>query len=214
MMQFAREEYAAIINEIRDRLLASEILAKNNNIVSVESTSLQIRKILELIAYLSVIVNTDKLNHKQRSEYRANKIIESLVERTTIFYPLPCRVLDRSKENDQPILIPLGYKHSLTQSEFKSAYKKCGAVLHAQHPLKGQVDYQDAYIGNINVIKKLKSLIQNHIIGIKQSKDRYIFIYVEVDFNDSENSRPNIIREYNTKIYSEDQLVSLFNSFC
>lgn len=213
MTQFSREEYATIINEIRDRLLTSEILAKENNLVFIESTSLQIRKILELIAYLSVIVNADKLNHQQRSEYRANKIIESLVERTTIFYPLPCRVIDASLNNDQPVLIPFGYKESLTQTDFKNAYKRCGQVLHAQHPLKEKLDYKDIHTENFKTIKKIKSLLQMHIIGIKQSKDNYIFLYVEVDFNGSDEVRPNFIREYKTKIYSEEQLVKIFSAF-
>lgn len=53
MPEFSKEKYATIVSEIRDRILSAEILANEKNRVFIESTSLQIRKILGLIAYLS-----------------------------------------------------------------------------------------------------------------------------------------------------------------
>ncbi len=62
--------YKFIVNEIRERILMAEILSDSlDKIVFIESTSLQIRKILELIAYLSLLVNLEKLNHKARKEW-------------------------------------------------------------------------------------------------------------------------------------------------
>jgi hypothetical protein len=63
---------------VRDRLLSAEVLSNEKNLVFVESTALQIRKILELIAYLPTLVNAEKLNHKERTEYHAAKIVDSL----------------------------------------------------------------------------------------------------------------------------------------
>ena len=154
MPDFSKEKYASIISEIRDRIVSAEIIANEKNRVFIESTSLQIRKILELIAYLSVLVNSEKLNHKQRHEYHASKIIDSLLERTTIFYPLPSHMVHPTSTDEQPILIPLGYKNSLSQEEFRDAYKLCGKVVHAQHPLKPDLNIQGVFLKNAETLRK------------------------------------------------------------
>lgn len=104
-------------------LLSTELLANEQNRVFVESTALQIRKILELIAYLSILVNADKLNHKERAEYHAAKIVDALDEKTTIHYPVPSWMVHPQTPDDSPVLIPRGYKNALSQSEFKEVYK-------------------------------------------------------------------------------------------
>lgn len=55
MRNFSTEQYAYIVSEVRERLLSAEVLANEQNLVFLESTALQIRKILELIAYLSIL---------------------------------------------------------------------------------------------------------------------------------------------------------------
>ncbi|ELB2759862.1 hypothetical protein QNE23_003241, partial [Vibrio alginolyticus] len=135
MKYFNEEIYLKIICEIRDRIHAAESLSETENLVFIESTSLQLRKILELIAYLSILVNGDKLNSKERNEYHAKKIVESLNEKTTIFYPFPGSVIE-SSDGKEKTIIPLNQRSSLSQLEFKEAYQLCGKVLHAQHPLK------------------------------------------------------------------------------
>ncbi|WP_188006236.1 hypothetical protein [Vibrio cholerae] len=73
MKYFNAETYLKIICEIRDRIHTAESLSEVENLVFIESTSLQIRKVLELVAYLSILVNGDKLNSKERNEYHAKK---------------------------------------------------------------------------------------------------------------------------------------------
>ncbi len=51
MKKFPINQYADIVKEIRERILSAEMLSdEDKNLVFIESTSLQIRKILELIA--------------------------------------------------------------------------------------------------------------------------------------------------------------------
>jgi len=63
---FSTDQYSLILQEIRERMHSADIFSNQKNLVFIESTSLQIRKILELIAYLSVLVNNEKLNHKEK----------------------------------------------------------------------------------------------------------------------------------------------------
>ncbi len=209
---FSAEQYSQIVSELRDRLLSAQVLANEQNLVFVESTALQIRKILELIAYLSILVNADKLNHKERTEYHAAKIVDSLDEKTTIHYPLPSRMVHPKTPDDSPVLIPRGYENALSQSEFKETYKSCGKVLHAQHPLKARIDPNEVFQGHKRTLEKLKCLLGSHTIGIKRAADMYTFLHVEIDFSNDENTKASTIREYNTRIFSEQQLLQLFRA--
>ncbi len=209
---YSVEQYAHIVTELRDRLLSAEVLSNQKNQVFLESTALQIRKILELIAYLSVLVNAEKLNHKERGEYHAGKIVDSLDEKTTIHYPLPSRMIHPSNPNDQPVLIPRGYKNALSQPEFKVTYQLCGRVLHAQHPLKKDIDPDEVFLNHKRTLGKLKFLLKSHTIGIKKAEDRYTFLHVEIDFSNDEKTKESTIREYNTRIFSEQQLLELFRA--
>lgn len=212
MRDFPINQYADIVKEIRERILSAETLSnENKNLVFIESTSLQIRKILELIAYLSVLVNNDKLNHRNKNEWHAEKIIKTLTEKTTIFYPFPSHIFPPSDNNEQPMLIPIGYKYALSQDDFIKAYNKCGKILHAQHPLKDNIDIEEYVISNKNTLNKLKELLSRHTIGIRHDTNKYTFLHVEIDFTNNNNTKPSSIREYKTHIFDENQLKMIFS---
>jgi hypothetical protein len=211
MQSFSMGKYSLIISEIRDRFLSAQVLSHEKNVVFIESTALQIRKILELIAYLSVLVNAKKLNHDERSEYHASKIVNALTNKTTIFYPLPSLMYHPSTPNEQPHLIPLGYEKALSQADFHESYKFCGSVLHAQHPLKKDLDIEAVFKKNNEILNRLKVLLQSHTIGIMNQPNMYTFLHVEIDFSNHEKTKPSTIREYNTHIFSEQQLFEIFN---
>ena len=212
MRDFPINQYADIVKEIRERILSAETLSnENKNLVFIESTSLQIRKILELIAYLSVLVNNDKLNHRNKNEWHAEKIITTLTEKTTIFYPFPSHIFPPSDNNEQPMLIPIGYKYALSQDDFIKAYNKCGKILHAQHPLKDNIDIEEYVISNKNTLNKLKELLSRHTIGIRHDTNKYTFLHVEIDFTNNNNTKPSSIREYKTHIFDENQLKMIFS---
>lgn len=212
MPDFSKEEYLLTLGEIRERVFSAEVLSKKRNVVFIESTALQIRKILELIAYLSVLVNIEKLNHREKNEWHPKKIIEALNIKTTIFYPFPSHMFPPQEADGQPVLIPFGYGCALSQSEFIDAYKKCGNILHAQHPMKEQLDIESFFLGNKNILTKIKALLKNHTIGIRHDANKYTFLYVEFDFTNNEDSRPTVIREYKTHIFNESELKELFST--
>lgn len=210
MPHFSVEKYQSVLEEIRKRLFSAYVLSKQNNVVFIESTALQIRKILELMSYLSMLVNSGKLNHKEKNDWHAQRIIESLASKTTIFYPLPARVIPPDREVDQPILVPLGTKHSLSQAEFGNAYSDCGKVLHAQHPFKDELDYRSYFDKNKQILDKIRNLLQNHVIAVRHDSNKYTFLCVEFDFTHNANTGPTVVRQYKTHIYDEGRLKNLF----
>lgn len=210
MKYLDKEKYTQIVAELRERILSADLLSDDRSYVFIESTSLQIRKILELIAYLSILANGDKLNSKERSEYRANKIVENLAEKTTLFYPFPSHIVPPEQLGSEPTLVPIGYTNALSQSEFLDMYKLCGEILHAQHPLRCNVDIENETTKNKQTLLKLKQLLSCHTVGIKKEVDKYTFLYVEIDFSNSERTRASTIKEYNSRIFSEQQLLDIF----
>jgi hypothetical protein len=213
MSNFSIESYQAALMEIRQRLFSADILSKQDGVVFIESTALQIRKVLELIAYLSLLVNSEKLNHKEKNEWHPKKIIDALVVKTTIFYPLPSRIIAPHNKDGEPVLIPLSTKLALSQADFIAAYNNCGKVLHAQHPFEDELDFQRFAKVNKDALIKIKNLLQSHVIAIRQDSKKYTFLSVEFDFSNNENSKPTLIRGYKTLIFDELQLKSLFESF-
>jgi hypothetical protein len=210
---FPVESYQSALMEIRERLISADILSKQHNVVFIESTALQIRKILELIAYLSILVNSEKLNHKEKNEWRAQKIIETLASKTTIFYPLPSRVIAPQEKESEPTLIPLATRYALSQSDFVDAYSNCGKILHAQHPFKDELDFRQYFAANRQVLSKIRHLLQNHVIAIRHDHNKYTFLSVEFDFTNNEDTRSTIIREYKSHIFDEIRLKNLFEKF-
>lgn len=206
-----QDQYKAIMHEIRVRIIAAEKLSEYNDAIFIESVSLQIRKTLELLAYLTLLLNRDKVNNKTRDEYHAKKIIEALSQKTSIFYPFPSHIFPPSNKDDQPLLIPLGYGNALTQTEFKCSYQKLGKILHAQHPLKHIVDIEEFKLDNNKTIEKLKNLLRSHTIGVRYDSNKYTFLHTNIDFTHDETASQTVIREYNTHIFSEEQLINIFN---
>ena len=213
MSEFSVEKYQTALMEIRERLLSAEILSNRENVVFIESTALQVRKLLELIAYLSLLVNAEKLSHKEKNDWHADRIINYLVSKTTIFYPLPCRIIAPHSREEEPVLIPLSTKLALSQKDFSSAYSNCGKILHAQHPFQDEIDFMRFSNGNKEALSKIKNLLENHVIAIRHDSKKYTFLSVEFDFTNSDDARPTVIQEYKTQIFDELQLKSLFERF-
>ena len=67
-----KEKYLYIMNDLRNKTISAEILSKERNQIMIESTSLQLRMILELISYLFVVVNQDKFNITTPNKYINN----------------------------------------------------------------------------------------------------------------------------------------------
>ncbi|MDE1348517.1 hypothetical protein [Vibrio aestuarianus] len=211
MLDEYQDIYCQIVEEIRLRVLYAEGLALGgDDIVFIESVTLQIRKILELIAYLSIIVNRKSLNHDERNAYHAKKIIENLQDKTEIFYPFPSRMIF-SDSGVEPTLIPLPQDNYLSISEFVKLYQMCGKVLHAQHPMKKKLNFSEIKYNNSVYLEKLKDLLAYHTIPVRLNDHEYVFLSVEIDFSNSSSTRNPKVREYRSHIYNEEQLIEIFH---
>ena len=103
---------------------------------TIESICLQFRKILELIAFSSLIANKDRYAaaHKNfESHWNAELLLKDLSRINADFYPKPIEEKPSVLPGVVNDLVPIIDGH-LTQEDFIHTYKKSGGMLHAANP--------------------------------------------------------------------------------
>lgn len=143
---------------------------------TVESISLQIRKILELIAMASLVANKkeyEKVYSHFANAWNAEYLLKDLNRINRDFYPKPvieqpsddprikCRLADR--EDDY-----------LTKAEFIKVYKKCGAIMHASNPVGRRINYEYYKQAIPNWRQRIKNLLNTHQIRLVNQKGFYL----------------------------------------
>lgn len=110
---------------------------------TIESLCLQFRKILELIAFSSLIANKPQYSavHKNfESHWNAELLLKDLRRVNPDFYPKPIEERPSVEPSIKNELHPVkdGY---LTEEDFIHIYKKCGGMLHALNPYGSKTGY-------------------------------------------------------------------------
>ena len=157
---------------------------------TVESICLQFRKILELIAFASLIANKAAYSavHKDfSSHHKSDILLKELRRINPHFYPVP--VTPKPKLVDgifMPDLIKTGY---LTPGEFVDVFKKCGRLLHVGNPYAGMISiayYQKTFPVWLEKIVRLLNTHEVHfvddstmwIINMKEEHDEKVHFHV------------------------------------
>ncbi len=133
---------------------------------------IQLRKILELIAFSSLIANKAKyaeVYEDFHKDWNAKRILEKLEEVNPDFYPNPSQ-LEKSGENSYHVVRKLstqdGDNTPLTKSEFIGLYNICGGMLHIPNPFKQNPSNANYAYSSEIWIKKICLLLDTHVIGL------------------------------------------------
>ncbi len=140
-MDQSQDKYRAVLIEIKRRTaVVDAFLAGATHALylptTVESICLQIRKILELIAFSSLIANKDiySAQHKKFAEHwNARLVLQDLERVNPDFYPNPIII----KPSSAPGIVSDWTNRQgdfLTKEQFIKVYEKCGGLLHAENP--------------------------------------------------------------------------------
>jgi len=137
--------YCNCMEEVRQRVGAVKWLVAGNRLMhqdfflSAELVFLQLRKILELIAFASLTANREKYSAACANwgdHWKARKMLEALEELNPDFYPVPL---------DAPVVLPNGNKHFarpsdgfMTKDEFVRLYDCSHEILHARNPFSSK----------------------------------------------------------------------------
>jgi hypothetical protein len=167
--------YRALMEDIKRRLgclrwLASGDLSLGDERLNWELSALQLRMVLESIAFASLSAHRDsysRVHAKFATHWKAARLMRELAAIHPEFYPQPLR-LDRLKEG--------GIRHFarldgfLTQDEFVELYDVCSQLIHMHNPF-GELKpiYIRLTLGEW--ISRIQALLKTHFIqmhGIDQ----------------------------------------------
>jgi len=182
--------YCNVMDEITRRVaVINSFLAGESKTIfratTVESMCLQIRKILELIALGSLVVNKFvfvEQNEKFEQLWNARLILKDIERINPKFYPNPIR--EAPSENPSVVNDLVNVKSGyLTKDKFIKVYEKCGKILHADNPFgsKTAFEYYDKQIPIW--LNEIMSLLNNHIISLLNDEKMYV-IHMKEDRDD------------------------------
>jgi hypothetical protein len=163
----------------RDLVIRGFISRKHTtpfNATNLESICLQVRKILELIALGSMIVNKEEFRKYHRdfhAYWHGGRILKNLHKINPNFYPKPViEVLSsHPKIKFELIKVESGF---LTESDFVKIYEKCGKILHAENPFGTKIDYFWYEKQIINWMDKIVRLLNIHTITLLNDLNMYL----------------------------------------
>jgi hypothetical protein len=142
------EKYCNLMEEIKRRIAVVDFFISGQGTAlfqppTLESASLQLRKVLELIAFGSLVANADAytaVHSKVSKGWHAADLLHELEEVNPDFYPVPVV--------EVPSIVP-AVVHQLQKRQldylakdyFGEVYGRCGVMAHAANPYGKGIDY-------------------------------------------------------------------------
>lgn len=167
-----RDRYAKLMWEARLRLeVVSDFLQGTASATyvqaSIESMALQLRKLLELIAFSSLVSNRDAYEAVRSDiakDWHANRILRRVESINPKFYPQPVDGFVGSKWKK----VRSGF---LTRLQFAELYDECGNILHVPNPL-GRGRSSLVFQRKIPLyLCRLERLLSEHVVQLASSKE-------------------------------------------
>lgn len=180
-----RKKYLSLMWEIDKRIEVLKALCDGEaNVLylktKIETEALQLRKILELIAYASLIAHKEQYKEVRADiakDYHANRIISKIETINPNFYPIPTKGYFRGKWHD----LSTGY---LTKRQFRNAYDSCGDMLHAHNPFSKINKSATAFDNKIpDYIERIEKLLEEHRVILPSEIG---MIHVQANFGSDE----------------------------
>lgn len=174
-------KYCDLMGEVKRRMsvIASFMTGSSNALympTTVESVYLQFRKILELIAFGSLVAN-QQLFTKAYADFakmwHAQRLLDDLKTINPDFYPEPIDEVPSKMPGARNDWVPktAGF---LTKDDFVALYKKCGQILHSENPYGTRINYEDCYNDIQGWTDKIIALTNCHLIKLVNDKNLYL----------------------------------------
>ena len=160
-----------------------------------ESICLQIRMMLEHIAFACLVANGEKLDElpkKIGKQYHADDILKLLDGVHPECFPKPTLLVEDREAQSSPEVkealrrFPQGNLRGrwvdrpegdwLTRAEFRQVYGRLGQVLHARNPLGSQVEFEYYDRMTPQWEQRIVNLLRYHEIAVKEEDMVYIVV--------------------------------------
>ncbi|HEX5422745.1 MAG TPA: hypothetical protein VFW94_04300 [Candidatus Acidoferrales bacterium] len=167
------EKYCDLMEELKRRTAVVDFFLVGGGHAlyqppTIESVALQLRKMLELIAFGSLVANRDSYSAAYANfaqHWNARLMLRDVERINPDFYPRP---VVEAPSPDPRAIHSLKDRASdyLTKDEFEKAYEKCGAILHAENPYGSRIDYA-YYTQRLPAWRtQIANLLNNHQIRL------------------------------------------------
>lgn len=168
--------YINCMEEVRDRVnLVNSVgdgrITTGRKEFDIELVFVQLRKVLELIAFASLTANKEKYSAahaKFATHWKAKLMLQELEKINPDFYPMPI---------GQPQLQPNGVKHCpaitdgfLTKEDFAFLYDTTGDVLHVRNPFGAHDPQLNIRYSVKQWVSRIQVLLGLHIIHLVDDK--------------------------------------------
>ena len=178
--------YAVVMEEIKRRItVIYSFLNGTSSAVyratQVESTYLQIRMVLELIALASLAANKPLFEENQKKFHKHWNPADILRDIETLnpgYYPKPIQEVPSQRKGFLNDHVPIknGY---LTKEELVTFHGRTGNILHAKNPFGKELDYTEYEAQIPAIIEKVRLLLSCHEIRLLGSDDFFYLIHMK-----------------------------------
>jgi len=184
------DKYCYLMEELKLRMSVIDFLLQGGGHAlyqppTVESVCLQIRKILELIAFSSLTANKDIYSAAYESfasHWHAGRLLRDLAKVNPDFYPKPVVEIP-SKLPGVVSELKNREPDYLTKDDFVAVYDQCGGIMHAANPYGQEIDYA-TYQRQIPTWRsKIMYLLNTHQVQLVNEPGFYL-IHMKEDRDD------------------------------
>ncbi len=172
------EMYCRQMEEVKNRVaLVCSVVDGSRSIgegFDVELVCVQVRKILELIAFALLTANKIRYATTDKNftrKWNAKKLLEDLKKLHPGCYPCPVYLDDQ--EEPGAILIKKLKDGFLTQAEFVYLYDKCSAVIHTRNPFSTREITINFGRSIAEWVVRIQKLLSEHCMHPADSENRW-----------------------------------------
>lgn len=174
------EKYCELMEQIKARVgIVNHLLTYPHPFPKqhcIEWTYLQYRKILEMIAFGSLVAHQERYSSQYRrfsKAWHAGELFKDLARMNKYFYPLGVTVKVPANP-DEDLQIEEKKEGFLSKAEFLELYGKTGGILHQQNPYAKQVDNGWYEKNAKRWLEKIVGLLDTHAIHLYGTKVTYL----------------------------------------
>ena len=172
------DQYCDLMEEVRLRVESINQLMEMPGITirtRVESVSLQLRMLLELIVFSSLVSNKDVWQRSRKELQGSQDMSKKLKELKRLhsrFYPVPVDHRERTSE-DEPAEREEGF---LSEDKLVKVYGRLGNILHADNPMGKQTDHR-YFIDTVpEWISQVQNLLECHKVHLYHHPEEFYLI--------------------------------------
>ena len=171
-------QYCDLMEEVKSRVESINQLMEMPGVTirtRVESICLQLRMLLELIVFSSLVSNKDVWRRSQKELQSSQDISKKLKELKSLhpnFYPRPVD-LEGGTPGEEPADRREGF---LSEDELITVYGTLGNILHAENPLGRDRDYRFFINAVLGWISQVQNLLECHKVYLYHRPEEFYLI--------------------------------------